>query len=325
MALTNNCSAASPSLSTDEEAICIHETYHPAHVVAARTAPFVSVRAAAVIFVAGGIFVACVSHLCDVAIGSVLFVYTLLSLPLVLAGVYSRAAQTRQSQERTISLVDGVVTFTTAADVEACHVEKCCWYYGKATDDPGLSFQNIRQKVILLVFPSGRNVACGLTRPFYGQWLDALRSNQCRKVLRQGGALGALVGTLAIIDLIGGAYLGRFVGCVLRDAIFQAPQNNQFGNFLPALFCILGAWFGAVSPTFIPGWRRYTEDERQQFINFAVLLPAKGAILAGAVIGGNWATSLLLVLVLVALLLVLTRFVCRAPPSNCPARAGAGY
>jgi hypothetical protein len=313
MTLMNDCGAAWPSLSTAADAICIHETYHPAHVVVARTAPFVSAHAAVAIFAAGGILVAGVSHLCDAAIGGVLFVYSLLSLPLVLAGIYSRAAQTRQAQERTLSLVDDVVTFTTTAEVEACPLEKCCWFYGEATDDPGLSFQNIRQKALLLVFPSGRTVACGLTRPFDLQWLDALRANECRKVLRQGGALGALVGTLAIVNFIGGACLGRYVGCAIRDAVFQAPQNNQFGNFLPALFCILGAWFGAVSPMFIPGWRRDTEDERQQFINFAVLLPAKSAILAGAVIGGNWATTLLLALVLVALLFLLTRFVCRVP------------
>jgi hypothetical protein len=188
-----------------------------------------------------------------------------------------------------------------------CRLDQCCWFRGKATDDPGLSNQDIRQKAILLVFPSGRAVACGLTPPFDKQWLDAFRSHGCRRVLRQQGLIGVLVAALIIGGLIGGAWLGRNVGAALRDALFPALQNNPFGDLFPGALLILGAWAGAVVPMFIPGWLRHTESERQQLAQFAVRLPAKFALLAGGLVGGNLVAGALLVLFFILLLLALTR------------------
>lgn len=311
MAPTNDCLSASILASPIAEACRIHEVFNPSHSVVARTAPFVSVRLAVALFIAGGVLVAGASHLMGYAVSDALIIYTFIGLPLLLVGIYSRVSHTRQSQERTISLADGMITFASATEGESCSARECLWFYGKATDDAGLLFQNIRQKAILLVFPSGRTVACGLTSGFYAKWVDALREYYCRKVLRTEGALGALIGLLAIVGLVVGGWLGQQAGIALRDAVFRLAPNNQLANVFPVGLFILGLWCGGVSPYFIPGWRRYTESERQQFNRFAIGLPAKTAILCGAFMGGNVVASLILVLFFAALLLLLTRLVLR--------------
>lgn len=313
MARVSNCiSAVAPAVKATN-AMDIREVYRPSHVDVKRTSRFLSARAIVAIFAAGGVVIAGVSSFLNVEVVVGLVIYVCLSLPLLFAGAYSYREQTRHVQERTICLADGVVTFATASEAEASLLRACCWFYGKATDDPHLFRQKIRQKAILLVFPSGRTIACGLTQPLYSQWLDAIRVNHCRQVLRLEGALGCLVFALTIVGFGCGASLGETMGTALQDALFQQPQNNQLGNLLPALFFILGAWFGAVTPWFIPRVRRYTEHERQQLIRFAVLLPAKFAVPAGAVLGGNLVAGLALALFFTGLLLVLTRLVCRVP------------
>ncbi|HEV3340633.1 MAG TPA: hypothetical protein VG125_09755 [Pirellulales bacterium] len=303
----NDLASVSPPLQAAADADSIHEVFHPLHSVVRRTSPFLSARAATTIFAGGGAALAVVCLLLDLPIVLGLASYLFLGLPFLLACLLSRAAQKRQWQERTVSLAGGVVRFASGAEAEACLLERCCWFRGKATDDPVLSHQDIRQKAILLVFPSGRTVACGLTPPFDSQWLDAFRCHGCRQVLRQQGLIGWLVAALIIGGFIGGAWLGRDVGAALRDAFFPAPQNNPFGDFLPDALFILGAWAGAIVPMFIPGWLRHTKSERERLAFCAVRLPVKLAVFLGWFVGGNPVTGALLVLFFIALLLVLTR------------------
>jgi len=293
----------------------IHEVFHPANAVVARKSPFVSARTAIGVFVGGGMFIAGACHLGNVGAVEGVVMYAVIGLPLLIAAIYSRVRQTSQSQERTVSLADGLVTFSTAIEVESCPLQQCCWFQGKVTDDPSLSYQQIRQKAVLLVFRSGRTIACGLTPPFHSQWLNTLRASRSRKVLRQEGALGVLMSVFVIVGFIGGICLGGSAGAALRDALFQRPANNPFANVIPVALSILGAWFGAVIPWFLPGWRRHTDRERQQFNMMAIGLPSKLAIFTGAFAGGNLMAGLILVLFFTALFLVLTRLVCRVPPS----------
>jgi hypothetical protein len=313
MVPSKNCCSVSPSPSA-VGANRIHEDFHPADAVVERTRPFVSIRVAVATFVGAGALIGGVSHLCNFPVVDGLVIYSVLGLPILIACISSRVMQTRQSQPRSMTLADHIITFSTSAETESCPVQACCWFYGKATDDPGLSYQDIRQKALLIVFPSGRTIACGLTRPFYSQWLSALRLHHCRHVYRQEGPLGVLFSALAIGGFIAGGCFGQTVGGIIRDSLFQPPQNNQFANLLPAALFVLGAWCGAVMPWFIPGWRRYTEGEHQQFERFAIGLPAKVAVLAGAFVAGNLFTGLLFVLFFATVLLLLTPLVSEQLP-----------
>ncbi|NQT13260.1 MAG: hypothetical protein HQ582_10960 [Planctomycetes bacterium] len=293
----------------------ISETYHPEAVASEGTVRYVSARVAITVFIAGAVLITPVSIAFRAPILTGLGLYAFIAGPICLAAILSRIRQVSQVAERTILLDNGNITVRTSTETESYPVGTCCWFRGKATDDSHLSYQPIRRKVIVIVFPTGRTVACGLDDSFYSRWLNAVRSNQCRRVLRQEGALGMLFFMLVIIGLIAGGFIGWRLGGELQSVLIPQPANNQFANLIPAVFAILLAWLFAISPWFIPGWRRHTTRERQQFTRSAILFPVKLAIPAGAVLGGNLAVGIGLAAAFAVLFLVITRFVTHAPAS----------
>jgi hypothetical protein len=272
----------------------ISETYHPAKILGDRSASFVSVLLMISAFGIGGVLVAGFSLAIALPVAFGLGIYALIAGPLCLAAINSRTRQLAQAVERTISFQDGVVTVATANESETWPISECCWFSGKATDDLGLSYQPIRTKAIVLVFPTGRALACGLSEPLYSEWLSTVRSYQCRRVLRQEGLLGLIFWLLSIAGLIGGMLIGWSVGVAIHQAVFPQGAKNLLGNLIPGALAILFAWVLALAPWLIPGWRRHTEHERSQFVRFAILLPAKLAIPAGAVLGGNLISGVVL-------------------------------
>jgi len=264
------------------------------------------------VLVTGAVLVAGISAALQAPILTGLGIYAFMAVPICLAAIFSRVRQLSQATERTVLLKDGAVTVTTSTGAESHPLGECCWFRGRATDDSDLSYQPIRRRVLVIVFPTGRTVACGLDGSFYSQWLDALRSNRCRQVLRQEGALGMLFGVLIILGLLGGGFIGWRLGGALQNILPQAA-NNQFANLIPATLAILLAWVLAILPWFIPGWRRRTTLERQQFVRSAILFPVKVAIPAGAVLGGNLLAGIVLAGAFAVLFLVIVRFVARDP------------
>lgn len=117
-----------------------------------------------------------------------------------------------------------------------------------------------------------------------------------------------LFGLLVILGLLGGGFLGWRLGGALQNALVPQAANNQFANLIPATLAILLAWVFATLPWFIPGWRRRTTLERQQFVRSAILFPVKVAIPAGAVLGGNLLAGLVLAGAFAVLFLVITRY-----------------
>jgi hypothetical protein len=89
------------------------------------------------------------------------------------------------------------------------------------------------------------------------------------------GALGTLISLLGLVGFVGLGILGGMAGTALRDALFPPPAKNLFAAMLPGSLFILGAWVGAVVPLFIPGVRRYTDQERHGLVLAAIQLPAK--------------------------------------------------
>ena len=291
----------------------ISETYHPEAIAGQGSVRYVSVRVAIAVLVVGAVLIAGISVALQAPILTGLAIYAFMAVPICLAAILSRVRQVSQATERTISLNDGDVTVTTSSGTESHPLARCCWFRGRATDDSDLSYQPVRKTVIVIVFPTGRTVACGLDDCFYSRWFNALRSNQCRQVLRQEGALGMLFFALVILGLIGGGLIGWRLGGELQNILLPQPANNQFANLIPAALAILLAWVFAISPWFIPGWRRHTTLERQQFTRSAILFPVKVAIPAGAVLGGNLVAGIVLAGAFAVLFLVITQFVARAP------------
>lgn len=121
-----------------------------------------------------------------------------------------------------------------------------------------------------------------------------------------------LVGMLAILGLIGGGFIGWHLGGELQNMLMPRPANNQFANLVPASLAIFLAWVFAISPGFIPGWRRHTTIERQQLNRSAILFPVTVAIPVGAVLGVNLVVSIILAGAFVVLLLLITSFVTHA-------------
>ena len=74
-----------------------------------------------------------------------------------------------------------------------------------------------------------------------------------------------------------------------------------------------------VLPWMIPGWRRNTQRERQMFMRSAILLPAKLAIPAGVILGGNLVIGIVLALAFAVLFLIIARLVAGSPAIEQPA------
>jgi hypothetical protein len=264
----------------------ISETYHPNVIAEEGDVRYVSVGVVITVFVVGALAIAAMSLAFDVPILTGLGIYAFIAGPISLAALASRVRQVMQATERTIVLADDRITVTTT-ESESHPLESCCWFRGKATDDSQLSYQPIRRRVLVVVFPSGRTVACGFDDVFYSRWLNALRSNHCRTVLRQEGVLGVLFTVLVICSCAAGGFIGWRLGGVVQEMLIPPPANIQMANFIPAALSILLAWVFAILPWFIPGWRRHTTLERRQFTRSAIKFPVKIAIPAGAALGGS--------------------------------------
>jgi hypothetical protein len=290
----------------------ISEALDPALIADQGAVRYVSVRMAVALFVAGALLISGVAIAVHASALTGLYIYAAIAAPLFLAAILSRMRQLSQGVERTVEF-DGVnVTVATSEKTESHPLVSCCWFRGKATDDGDLNYQPIRRKAIVIVFPTGRTVACGFDVSSHAQWLDLLRSSGCRRVLRQEGALGVLFFVLTVFGLVGGGFAGWELGRAVGNGLLPNRANNDFVNAIAAALAILLAWGGAVLPWFIPGWRRHTEQERQQFHRFAILFPLKIAIPAGLVLGANWLAGLALAAAFCVLFLVLSRRVIHA-------------
>lgn len=271
---------------------------------------YVSIPVALGCFVTGGAIIGLIILGADVDTAVAWFgilAYTAIAAPLFLAATLSRVQQRASSYERCVSYENGTVALTTPGGRVAHALHQCCWFHGRARDDRSLAYHPIRQSAILLVFPSGQVVACGMSEPYRSKWRDLLESSRCRKVLRQEGWLGFVVLAAIVFGLVGGGFIGWQIGAFLRDTLLpRLGINNRLDNVLPACMAIGLAWLGAVSPYFmLPGWQRNTESERAQLVRWAVLFPAKVSILLGVLIGGNLASRLLLVALFTAVFLAI--------------------
>lgn len=293
----------------------IGETFHPERITGDLAAPFVSIPVAVCAFGVGGLLVVGLALAYGEGLLLGLVVYALIAGPLCIAAIVSRKRQTDQAVERTITLEAGVVTLTTPARTEAWPLEECCWFRGKATDDESLSYQRVRSKAIVLVFPTGRTLACGLSEPAYCEWLEAVRASRARRVLRQEGWLGLLVGVLSIAGLVGGLTFGWRLGGAVQRAVIPQAANNALANLVPGATAIVLAWSLAVSPLLIPGWRRYTERERSQLIRFAVRFPAKLAVITGAALGGNLLAGFILAAIFAIVFIAFSLALTQKPPA----------
>lgn len=298
----------------------IGETFHPERIAGDLAAPFVSIPVGVCAFGVGGLLVVGLALAYGEGLLLGLVVYALIAGPLCIAAIVSRKRQTDQAVERTITLEAGVVTLTTPARTEAWPIEECCWFRGKATDDESLSYQRVRSKAIVLVFPTGRTLACGLNEPAYCEWLEAVRASGARRVLRQEGWLGLLVGVLSIAGLVGGLTFGWRLGGAVQRAVIPQAANNALANLVPAATAIVLAWSLAVSPLLIPGWRRYTERERSQLIRFAVRSPAKLAVITGAALGGNLLAGFILAAIFAIVFIAISQALTRKPPPRSAVR-----
>lgn len=145
----------------------ILETYHPQAATGAGYVRFVPVWGAMTVFVAGAALIAGMSVALCAPMLTGLVIYACFAGPICLAAILSRIRQVSQASDRTVSLKGGDVTVTTSRGSESHPLEACCWFRGKVTDEPDFSYQPIRRKAIVIVFPTGRTVACGLDEEFY--------------------------------------------------------------------------------------------------------------------------------------------------------------
>ena len=265
----------------------ISETYHPEVISGQGTRRYVSAPVAITVFATGAAFIIVVSLALRYPISTSLGIYAFLAGPICFAALLSRVIQVSEAIERTVSLNDGNVTVIRSNKTESYPLNQCCWFRGKTTDDLHLAHQSIRKNVLVIVLPTGRTIACGLDDSFYSRWLAVLTASQCRRVLRQEGPLGVLFFALVILGLAAGGFVGWHLGEWLEQILVPQAINKQMANLISTAVSICLAWLIAISPWFIPGWRRYTDRERQYFVRLAIVIPVIMAILAGAFFGGN--------------------------------------
>ncbi len=294
----------------------IVETYDPGIISSLKSTRFVSIPLALSVFVIAGAGINAMAIIGGVDVLGSVVIYAVIAGPIVLAAAVSRSIQQYQKIPRTITFDDGNFWVSDARNHDSQRISDCCWFHGKATDDTNLSFQPLRDPAIVVVFPSGRNVACGLTEERYSDWLAVLKSCQCRRVLRQEGALGYVFGLLVIAGLVIGGITGWYAAAAIQNRFFPQMLNNQFADFAPAAAAILLAWLLSASPWLIPGWRRFTDRERQLFMRSAIMFPLKLAIPAGVLFGGNRAAGITLAGVFIAVFLCVSWWMTKRPSAS---------
>jgi hypothetical protein len=188
--------------------LVVVENINPRDPQLKRPGKVVSITVAAGCFLVGAGVVAAGILLADsepnaLVIGLVL--YSVVAAPLFLAAALSSLRARFDSYAREVSFRDGSITLHTPHGTETHRVEDCCWFLGKAQDDVTMSYHLVRGRSVVLVFPSGKHVACGLTPENRREWKRLLERIGCRRVVRQEGWFGCVVCLFTLAGLgVGG-------------------------------------------------------------------------------------------------------------------------
>lgn len=296
----------------------LYETYCADELGGEPLSRYTSIPVTLAIVVAGAVVIVGIVAVLGVPIIDGLIAYCFLAIPIGLVAIGSQIQRKDLIKPRTISLRQGQVTLSTSTESETHPLTSCCWFRGRLKDDSQLTGHPFRGHALVLVFPSGRKVACGMTEPFTQQWPEKLEEYRCRQVLRQEGALGWLLSLLTIGSAIAGGFLGWALGRFLLSLVIPLPPQNPMMNLLPVALSVFCVWSGAIWQLYIPGWRRNTTLEKQRYQRWATLLPIKLGIGFGFVATDNMVASISLAAILALVFLGLTAAIIQ--PLALPAR-----
>lgn len=286
-----NADCIRPPIEADSGAeLC--EIYDPDELGGEPLSRYTSIPVTLAIVMAGAFVIVGIVVVLGVPIVDALIVYCFLAIPIGLAAIGSQIQRKDLIKPRAISLRQGHVTFSTSTEIETHPLTSCCWFRGRLKDDSQLIGHPFRGNSLVMILPSGRKVACGLTEPFTQQWLEKLEVYRCRQVLRQEGALGWLLSLLTIGSTIAGGCLGWALGRFLLSLVIPLPPQNPTMNLLPVALSVFCVWSGAIWQLYIPGWRRNTALEKQRYQRWAALLPIKFGIGFGFVATENMVASI---------------------------------
>ncbi len=235
----------------------IVETYHPEHVKKSRVLRYATLPEIIAISCTLGLFGALVALLNGCSPWEGMIIAAMIAGPICLIAAAARMRQVAGAAACTVSLQKGVVTVKTPDHSESAPLDKCSWFPGRTTDDTRLAEQPLRHKAIIIRFPSGRQIACGLSAAHYREWQAALENNQhCPRIVRPGGAVDLLLVLLAFVGSVIGWQASYRLGSFLQEALQRAGWQAQGHDWI-AVACGLSGAFLLFWITYrLPVWRR---------------------------------------------------------------------
>lgn len=204
-----------------------------------------------------------------------LILYAFIAGPICFVASFSKWSVESQAFERRLMFQDGYFIWSTPKRVVKHLAIDCCWCLGNVNDDPTLTSLKLRGRSLILVFPNGRSVACGLTADKREEWTQLFKQVGCTQLYAASGwRLNLKIVTIATLFILGCVtawYVGTLIvnQAVINQAI-PGLNNPPFDKLLPACFAALVGWFFALLIyLLVPGCWQGTKLEKNQLMTAA--------------------------------------------------------
>lgn len=231
-----------------------------------------------------------------------------------LAALVSVWQERAQSEPYQISFDGEQVRFQRGQRWIHAPIREMKWFQGKSNHARATRELPLRRMCLILVFPTGFSVACGLTMETQNRWLSIIKDSNCPRLVNLDGFQGILLGLCQISLTVAGGFIGYAFGKWLEQAIVALNWPRPLaGAFTPSV-CIAGIWLGFVMlPITVAGWRRNTTEERNRWLGASLVIPCKFGVplLMGPPTDGS---AVLISTIMVTLLIAMTYLLfCRGP------------
>lgn len=259
--------------------------------------PFVTFRTLAVVAAVSALVVVVSAVWNGLGANEAIACFGILALPVLFAAGISRAGFDRLDCERSVAFVDGAVVVRDPSSRQSYSLRQCCWFDGWSSDDRRNWFAGERRPCLLIVLPTGRQVACGLEPETRARWAQILQDSTCRRVWRRDGLPGFVYLGLSFLGAVTGALIGGWGAWAVTIGLAGWLGPLPWLSAMIPACAGTGFGLGCLLRFAIPGWYYRTAEDRSEILRAVLGSPILGSIFGAPFLRGHWMPGLLFGLV----------------------------
>lgn len=269
--------------------------------------PFVTLRALVAFAGVSALIVGAVATWHGLNASEAIVFLGILALPVLVAAGISRVGFDRFDHERSVAFVHGAVVVREESSRQSYSLRQCCWFDGWTSDDRRYRFTGERRRCLMIVLPTGRQVACGLEPETLARWGQILQDSACRRVWRRDGLPGFVYVGLSILGAITGALIGGWGAWAVTIGLAGWLGPLPWLSAMIPACAGTGFGLGCLLRFAVPDWYYRTTEDRSEILRAVLGSPILGSIFGAPFLRGHWMPGLLFGLVGAAVATIVAR------------------